>query len=242
MTIPDRGELLYEGKGKRVYATSDETLVRVVFKDDATAFNAQKRGTIQGKGVVNAAVTERLMQVVAEAGVDTHFVARVAPDEHLVKRVDIIPVEVIVRNRASGSFAKRYGVEDGLELDPTVIEWCYKSDALGDPPMNDATAVALGFATEEQLHDLFEGAAAVNDALLPFLEARGLDLVDFKLEFGTLPDGMVVLADEISPDTCRFWDAASGERLDKDRFRLDLGNVEAGYQEVAARIALEETS
>ncbi len=239
MTIPDRGALLYEGKGKKVYETTDPDLVRVVYKDDATAFNAQKRGTIVGKGVVNAAVTAELMRVVQEAGVETHFVERIAPDEHLVRKLKIVPVEVIVRNRAAGSFARRYGVEDGLDLNPIVVEWCLKSDELGDPPMNDATAVALGFATEEQLHGLFEGAAAVNDALIPYLEERGLDLIDFKLEFGEAPDGTLLLGDEISPDTCRFWDASTGERLDKDRFRFDLGEVEAAYQTVAARIAPE---
>jgi phosphoribosylaminoimidazole-succinocarboxamide synthase len=234
--VPERGELLYEGKAKRVYATRDPELLRVAFKDDATAFNAEKRGTVAGKGEVNAAVSERLLRVVEEAGVATHFVRSVGPGEQLVRRVEIVPVEVIVRNRSAGTFARRYGVEEGIPLDPIVIEWCLKSDELGDPPMNDATAVALGFASEDQLEALFEGAAAVNDALAPFLAERGLDLIDFKLEFGVDGEGRLLLADEISPDTCRLWDAASGDRLDKDRFRRDLGGVEEAYLEVRRRL------
>ena len=234
--VPERRELLYEGKAKRVYATSDPQRLRVAFKDDATAFNAQKWGTIAGKGEVNAAVSERLLRVVEEAGVATHFVRSLGPGEQLVRRVEIVPVEVIVRNRSAGTFARRYGVEEGILLDPVVIEWCLKSDELGDPPMNDATAVALGFATEDQLEALFEGAAAVNDALVPFLADRGLVLADFKLEFGVDAEDRLLLADEISPDTCRLWDAASGERLDKDRFRRDLGGVEEAYREVRRRL------
>jgi len=234
--VPERGDLLYEGKAKRVYATRDPELLWVAFKDDATAFNAEKRGTIAGKGEVNAAVSERLLRVVEEAGVATHFVRSLGPGEQLVRRVEIVPVEVIVRNRSAGTFARRYGVDEGIPLDPIVIEWCLKSDELGDPPMNDATAVALGFATEDQLEELFEGAAAVNDALVPFLADRGLVLVDFKLEFGVDAEGRLLLADEISPDTCRLWDAASGERLDKDRFRRDLGGVEEAYLEVHRRL------
>lgn len=236
-SAPRRGELLYEGKAKRIYATDDPDVVWVAYKDDATAFNAEKRGTIPGKGEVNAAVTERLMRwLEREAGIDTHFLRAVGPRDQLVRRVRIVPVEVIVRNRAAGSFARRYGVHEGRPLDPVVIEWCLKSDALGDPPMNDATAVALGFADEEQLHELFEGAVAVNEALRGFFEERGLDLVDFKLEFGVDADGRLILADEISPDTCRLWDLASGERLDKDRFRRDLGGVEEAYEEVRRRV------
>lgn len=229
-------ELRYEGKAKKVYATSDPGRFIVEYKDDATAFNAVKRGTISGKGAVNNAVTAAIFEMLAEAGVPTHFVAKLSEREQLVKAVAIIPVEVIIRNRAAGSFAKRYGVEEGGELTPTVIEWCYKSDELGDPPMNDATAVALGFATEDELATLFELAAQINDILLPYFAARNLDLVDFKLEFGCLPTGDIILADEISPDTCRLWDAASGKKLDKDRFRRDLGNVKEAYQEVLDRV------
>jgi len=234
---PARTELRYEGKAKRVYATADPDLYRVEYKDDATAYNAAKRGTIAGKGEMNAAITATLMRHLETEGIRTHFVAQLGPNEQLVRRVEIVPVEVIVRNRAAGSFAARYGVEEGPDLDPVVIEWCLKSDALGDPPMNDATAVALGFATEDQLEALFEGAIAVNESLRPFFAERGLDLVDFKLEFGTDADGQLLLADEISPDTCRLWDLESGERLDKDRFRRDLGGVEEAYREVARRVA-----
>ena len=234
---PARTELRYEGKAKRVYATADPDLYRVEYKDDATAYNAAKRGTIADKGEMNAAITATLMRHLETEGIRTHFVAQLGPNEQLVRRVEIVPVEVIVRNRAAGSFAARYGVEEGPDLDPVVIEWCLKSDALGDPPMNDATAVALGFATEDQLEALFEGAIAVNESLRPFFAERGLDLVDFKLEFGTDADGQLLLADEISPDTCRLWDLESGERLDKDRFRRDLGGVEEAYREVARRVA-----
>lgn len=235
-TRPIRGELRYEGKAKRLYATSDPLLLWVEHKDDATAFNAVKRGTIQGKGEVNAAVTAELMLFLERRGVATHFVATIGPREQLVRSLKIVPVEVIVRNRAAGSFAQRYGVEEGRPLDPVVIEWCLKSDALGDPPMNDATAVALGFASEEQLEGMFEMAASVNEALGPHLAGHGLELIDFKLEFGTDEEGRLVLADEISPDTARLWDVASGERLDKDRFRRDLGGVEEAYREVYRRL------
>lgn len=236
----ERGALLYEGKAKRVHRTDDAEALRVVYKDDATAYNAEKRGTIAGKGRANAAITAAIYRYLeSEANIATHFLDMIAPDELLVRRVDIVPVEVIVRNRAAGSFARRYGVEEGGDLDPIVIEWCLKSDELGDPPMNDATAVALGFASEDDLTELFEGAVAVNEALRPYFAERGLDLVDFKLEFGRDVDGRLLLADEISPDTCRLWDVASGERLDKDRFRRDLGGVEEAYAEVERRVVGE---
>ena len=231
--------LRYEGKAKKVWATSDPERLLVEFKDDATAFNAQKRGTIAQKGVVNNAVSATLFEMLQEHEVPTHFLGIVGEREQLVRAVEIIPVEVIVRNRAAGTFAGRYGVEEGLALDPIVIEWCYKSDELGDPPMNDATAVALGFATEEDLQTLFEMSAHINDVLIEFFATRGLDLVDFKLEFGRTSSGGIVLADEISPDTCRLWDLESGERLDKDRFRRNLGDVEAAYQEVLRRVQSE---
>lgn len=236
---PQKLDLLYEGKAKKVWRTDRPDRLIVEFKDDATAFNAQKRGSIPGKGAVNNAVSVRLFEMLERAGVPTHLVAKLGEREQLVLAVQIIPVEVVVRNRAAGSFAKRYGVEEGRELDPMVIEWCYKSDELADPPMNDATAVALGLASEEELGAMFELAMNVNDLLTPFLLERGLELVDFKLEFGRSPDGEVVLADEISPDTCRLWDVGSGERLDKDRFRRDLGGVEEAYLEVRRRV-LEE--
>lgn len=229
-------ELLYEGKAKQVYTTDDPDVVLVRYKDDATAFNAQKRGTIVGKGAVNNEVSALLMTELEAAGVPTHFLQRLGERDQLVRRVTVVPVEVIVRNRAAGTFARRYGVEEGVPLDPVVIEWCYKSDALGDPPMNDATAVALGLATPEQLEALFELAGAINDHLLERFAVAGLDLVDFKLEFGVDAAGELRLADEISPDTCRLWDAATGEKLDKDRFRRDLGGVEEAYHEVLRRV------
>jgi len=226
----------YEGKAKRVYATDDARYLIVEYKDDATAFNAAKRGSIQGKGVVNNAVSGVLFEMLAEHGVPTHYLRRLSDREQLVKAVTIIPLEVIVRNRAAGSFAKRYGVDEGRDLDPIVIEWCYKNDALGDPPLNDATAVALEFATPEELETLFDLASTVNDSLLPYFEERGLELVDFKLEFGRTADGDIVLADEISPDTCRLWDVTTGDKMDKDRFRRDLGDVEEAYREVFRRV------
>jgi phosphoribosylaminoimidazole-succinocarboxamide synthase len=229
-------EQRYEGKAKKVFATSDPDLYIVEYKDDATAFNALKRGTIQDKGIVNNAVTAKLFPLLATQGVPTHFIEKLSAREQLVRAVSIIPVEVIVRNLTAGSFARRYGVEEGQPLEPVVVEWCYKSDALSDPPMNSDTAVALGFATQEQLEELKRLSLRVNVVLKAFFDARGLQLVDFKLEFGTTRDGRIVLADEISPDTCRLWDKQSGERLDKDRFRRDLGNVEEAYQEVLRRV------
>ncbi|MEX2535472.1 MAG: phosphoribosylaminoimidazolesuccinocarboxamide synthase [Trueperaceae bacterium] len=233
---PDKQELKYEGKAKKVWETADPALLIVEYKDDATAFNAQKRGTIPQKGVINNTISTRLFELLGEQGVPTHLVAKIGEREQLVRSVEIVPVEVVVRNRAAGSFAKRYGVKEGVELEPIVIEWCYKSDELGDPPMNDATAVALGFASEEDLAQLFEATVAVNQYLYDFFDQRQLDLVDFKLEFGRTPQGELLLADEISPDTCRLWDTGSGERLDKDRFRRDLGGVEEAYREVLRRV------
>ncbi len=232
----NRLEQRYEGKAKKVFATDDPHLFVVEYKDDATAFNAQKRGVVRGKGALNNAVSARLFEVLGARGVPTHFVETLSEQAQLVRAVSIIPVEVIVRNVAAGSFAKRYGVPEGGELSPRVVEWCYKSDELGDPPMNSLTAVALGFATEEELETLYEMSLKINNVLAPFFAERGLRLVDFKLEFGRLPSGEIILADEISPDTCRLWDAASGEKLDKDRFRRDLGGVEEAYKEVAKRV------
>ena len=235
----ERGELLYEGKAKKVYATDDSELLVVEYKDDATAFNAQKRGTISGKGAINNAVSERLFRVLEAAGVPTHLVARTSATEQLVRKVEIVPLEVVVRNRAAGSFAKRYGVEEGGALEPIVIEWCYKNDELGDPPINDAAAVALGLADEDELATMFELAAEVNDTLSAYFGALGLDLIDFKLEFGRLADGSLLLADEVSGDTARLWDKSSGEKLDKDRFRRDLGGVVEAYEEVRDRVLSE---
>lgn len=233
---PEKLEQRYEGKAKKVFASSEPSRYIVEYKDDATAFNAQKRGTIEGKAVVNNAVSSRLFELLERAGVATHFVERLSEREQFVKAVDIIPVEVVVRNVAAGSFAERYGVEEGRPLRPTVVEWCYKSDALGDPPMNDDTAIALGWAGAAELATLRQSALKVNRVIGPFFAERGLKLVDFKLEYGRLASGDIVLADEISPDTCRLWDMQSGEKLDKDRFRRDLGGVEEAYREVLRRV------
>jgi len=234
--VPQRLTLRYEGKAKKVYATPDPDRYIVEFKDDATAFNAQKRGTIANKGVVNNAVTARLLSYLEAHGVPTHFVAKLSEREQLVKAVTIIPVEVVVRNLTAGSFAKRYGMDEGLPLKPPVIEWCLKSDALQDPPMNDDTIIALGLATPEQLNELRALSRRINSLLSDFFAARGLRLIDFKLEYGLTAAGELLLADEISPDTCRLWDAKTGEKLDKDRFRRDLGRVEEAYYEVLRRV------
>ncbi|MDT3682621.1 MAG: phosphoribosylaminoimidazolesuccinocarboxamide synthase [Truepera sp.] len=234
---PTRTALRYEGKAKKVFGTTDPARYIVEYKDDATAFNAQKRGTVKDKGVVNAAVSAHIFEFLARAGVPTHFEELLSPREQLVRAVTIVPLEVVVRNRAAGSFAQRYGVPEGGELFPVVVEWCLKNDALGDPPINDAAAVALGIVSPEDLEEMFELTVEVNELLKPYFAARGLDLVDFKLEFGLDDDGNVVLADEISPDTCRLWDASTGEKLDKDRFRRDLGGVEEAYQEVLRRVS-----
>lgn len=231
-----KGELKYEGKAKKVFATDNPDVFLIEYKDDATAFNAQKRGTIAQKGVVNNAVTTRLFEYLMSFDVPTHFIERLNEREQLVKAVEIIPVEVIVRNKTAGSFAKRYGVAEGNVLSPLVVEWCYKSDELGDPPMSDVTAIALGLATADDLDTMLQLAVDINDGLLTFFSERNLDLIDFKIEFGKLPSGEIILADEISPDTCRLWDTESGERMDKDRFRRDLGKVEEAYQEVYKRV------
>ncbi len=226
----------YEGKAKKVFATNDPELFIVAYKDDATAFNAQKKGTILNKGIVNNAVTAKIFAMLEAKGIPTHFIKKLNEREQLVRAVKIIPVEVIVRNFAAGSFAKRYGVDEGCPLEPTVVEWCYKSDVLSDPPMNDDTAIALGWATAAELSELRELSLKINSLLSEFFRVRSLRLIDFKLEFGRTASGDIVLADEISPDTCRLWDSRSGERLDKDRFRRDLGDVEAAYQEVMKRV------
>lgn len=231
-----RAQMMYEGKAKRVYRTDDPERLLVEYKDDATAFNAQKRGTIAGKGAINNAVSERIFRLLDAVGIPNHLIEKVSDTEQLVRAVTIIPLEVIVRNKAAGGFAARYGVEEGTELDLTVIEWCLKNDALGDPLINDAAAVALGIASPEELEEVFGLAMAVNDALKAFFAGIDLELVDFKVEFGRTSDGQIILADEISGDTCRLWDVNSGERLDKDRFRRDLGGVEEAYREVEGRI------
>ena len=230
-------EQMYEGKAKKVFATDSEDYCIVSYKDDATAFNGVKRGTIAGKGVINNKMTNYLMKkLAAEAGVPTHFVEELSDRETLVKKVKIVPLEVIVRNIAAGSFSKRFGVKEGTPLKCPTLEYCLKDDALGDPMINDYQILACGFATEEELNTIADYAFRVNDYLKDFFAGVNVDLVDFKLEFGKTRDGEIVLADEISPDTCRFWDMATHEKLDKDRFRRDLGNVEEAYDEMMKRV------
>lgn len=230
---------LYEGKAKKVFATENPAEYIVQYKDDATAFNAQKRGSWAGKGAVNNAMTAHLFPILEEAGIPTHFIAKLSDTEQRVKAVTIVPVEVIVRNVAAGSFSKRLGIEEGTPLARPVVEYCYKSDALGDPLINTDTAVSLGWATEDDLKRIRELALQIRDFLVPYFEKRGVRLIDFKLEFGKLPSGEIVLADEISPDTARFWDVTSGEKLDKDRFRRDLGGEAKAYAEMLRRVTSE---
>ncbi|MGN0173967.1 MAG: phosphoribosylaminoimidazolesuccinocarboxamide synthase [Acutalibacteraceae bacterium] len=229
-------EKLYEGKAKSVFATENPDVVLVDYKDDATAFNGLKKGTISGKGAINNRVTNYMMQLLEKKGVPTHFVEEIDERKTLVKKVSIVPLEVIIRNISAGSFAKNYGVEEGIVFDEPTIEFSYKNDDLGDPLINQYHAVALKLATKEEIERIKELAFKVNDEMKSFFKGLNIDLVDFKLEFGRLPDGTIVLADEISPDTCRFWDSETHEKLDKDRFRRDLGNVEDAYKEMLKRI------
>ncbi|WP_041694928.1 phosphoribosylaminoimidazolesuccinocarboxamide synthase [Alicyclobacillus acidocaldarius] len=228
--------LLYEGKAKKVFATSDPGVVRILYKDDATAFNGEKRGTIVGKGAINNQMSNLLFRYLEEHGVPTHFVEEISERETLVRKVEIIPLEVVVRNLAAGSFSKRFGIEEGTVLERPLVEFYYKNDALGDPLVTDDHALILHLATADDLEELRRLALAVNHLLVRRFREAGLILVDFKLEFGRLPSGEIVLADEISPDTCRLWDERTREKLDKDRFRRDLGGVEQAYQEVWARL------
>ena len=229
-------EQLYEGKAKKVYATGDPNLVIVDYKDDATAFNGAKKGTITGKGVINNQMTNRFMAKLEKAGIPTHFVEELSERETLVKKVSIVPLEVIIRNISAGSFAKHYGVEEGIVFDAPTIEFSYKCDELDDPLLNTHHALALKLASPEEIAVIEKYAFAVNDFLKDFWSSCGVTLVDFKLEFGRLHDGTIVLADEISPDTCRLWDSKTHEKLDKDRFRRDLGGVEDAYAEVMRRM------
>lgn len=231
-------EMLYEGKAKKVYKTDDENSYIVEYKDDATAFNGLKKGQIAGKGVVNNRMSNFLMQIIEKHGVPTHFVEELSDRETVVKKVSIVPLEVIVRNIAAGSFSKRLGVEEGTPLKISTIEFSYKDDDLGDPLINDYHAIAIGAATREELDAITEMTFKVNEVLKAYFRGIKIELVDFKIEFGRTPDGKIILADEISPDTCRLWDADTHEKLDKDRFRRDLGNVEDAYQEVFKRIGL----
>ena len=231
-------EQIYEGKAKKVFATDDPNLCIVDYKDDATAFNGQKKGTIVGKGVVNNRMSNFMFQLLEKHGVKTHFVEELSDRETLVKKVSIVPLEVIIRNLSAGSFAKRYGVEEGIEFAQPTIEFSYKNDDLGDPLINDYHALALGLATQEEIDTIKAMAFKVTEVMKEYFKKLDVILVDFKLEFGKTADGEIVLADEISPDTCRFWDVHTHEKLDKDRFRRDLGGVEEAYAEMMKRIGL----
>lgn len=232
-----KGAMIYEGKAKKVYATDDAELYIVSYKDDATAFNGLKKGTISGKGVINNQMSNILMQMLEKAGIPTHYVEELNERETLVKKVSIVPIEVIIRNISAGSFAKRYGVEEGIVFDSPTIEFSYKNDELGDPLFNSYHALALKVATKEEIETIKELAFKINDLLKDYFKKMNIDLVDFKLEFGRLSDGKIVLADEISPDTCRLWDSDTHEKLDKDRFRRDMGGVEEAYQEIMHRLS-----
>lgn len=230
-------ELLYEGKAKKVWTTADEDLLIVDYKDDATAFNGEKKGTIVGKGVINNRMTNHVFKILETKGVPTHYVEELSDRETVVKKVEIVPLEVIVRNVAAGSFSKKLGIEEGRKLLAPTLEFSYKDDALGDPMINDYFAIAIGAATREEIDKISEYAFMVNDVLKEYFLGAGIELIDFKIEFGRYHD-QIILADEISPDTCRLWDVNTHEKLDKDRFRRDLGNVEEAYNEVFKRLGL----
>ncbi len=228
-------EQLYEGKAKKVFATSDADLVIVDYKDDATAFNGEKKGTIVGKGVINNRMTNYMFGLLEKEGVPTHLVEELSERETLVKRVEIVPLEVIVRNVAAGSFSKKLGIEEGTPLKQPTLEFSYKNDDLGDPFINSYYALGLGLATQEEIDTITKYAFKVNEFMVNFFKKLNIDLIDFKIEFGRF-HGQILLADEISPDTCRFWDSTTHEKLDKDRFRRDMGNVEEAYQEIMKRL------
>lgn len=228
-------EMMYEGKAKKIYATDKSDEVIVYYKDDATAFNGEKKGQIEDKGVLNNAITSMIFEMLNENGIKTHFIKKLSEREQLCKKVEIVPLEVIVRNVAAGSMAKRLGLKEGFELKTTVFELSYKDDSLGDPLINDHHAVGIGATTFEELDNIYEMTAKINEMLIEFFTKQNIRLIDFKLEFGRY-NGEILLADEISPDTCRFWDATTGEKLDKDRFRRDLGNVKDAYVEILNRI------
>lgn len=230
-------ELLYEGKAKKVWTTADEDMLIVDYKDDATAFNGEKKGTIVGKGVVNNRMTNHVFKILETKGIPTHYVEELSDRETVVKKVEIVPLEVIIRNVAAGSFSKKLGIEEGRQLLAPTLEFSYKDDALGDPMINDYFAIAIGAATREEIDKITEYAFKVNEVLKEYFLGAGMELIDFKIEFGRY-HGQIILADEISPDTCRLWDVKTHEKLDKDRFRRDLGNVEEAYNEVFKRLGL----
>lgn len=231
-----KGKLLYEGKAKKIFETDNPEVLLVSYKDDATAFNGIKKGTIEGKGLINNKVTNYMMRLLEKSQIPTHYIEEISDRETLVKKVSIIPLEVIIRNVSAGSFAKNYGVEEGIIFDEPTIEFSYKNDKLGDPLINSYHAIALKLATKEEIETIKKYAFKINEEMKKFFISINVKLIDFKLEFGKLKDGAIVLADEISPDTCRFWDATTNEKLDKDRFRRDLGNVEGAYKEMMKRI------
>lgn len=231
-----KGKQLYEGKAKKIFETDKPEILLVSYKDDATAFNGIKKGTILGKGIINNKVTNYMMRLLEKAGIPTHYIEEISERETLVKKVSIIPLEVIIRNVSAGSFAKNYGVEEGIIFDEPTIEFSYKNDNLGDPLINSYHAIALKLATKEEIEIIKKYAFKINEEMKKFFISINVKLIDFKLEFGKLADNKIVLADEISPDTCRFWDATTNEKLDKDRFRRDLGNVEGAYKEMMKRI------
>lgn len=232
-----KGEMIYEGKAKKVFATEDPDILIVDYKDDATAFNGLKKGTISGKGVINNKMSNFMCRLLAEQGIPTHYVEELSDRETAVKRVEIVPLEVIIRNKAAGSMAKRLGLAEGTELKCPVFELSYKDDALGDPMINDSHAIACGFATEEEIATIRSLALKINEIMKAYFATKNVELIDYKLEFGRY-HGEIILADEISPDTCRFWDMTTHEKLDKDRFRRDLGSVEEAYEEMARRLGL----
>lgn len=233
-------DLLYEGKAKKVYKTDVEDVLIVDYKDDATAFNGLKKGTIVGKGVINNKMSNHIMRLLEKEGVPTHLVEELSDRETAVKKVQIVPLEVIVRNIAAGSFSKKMGIEEGRRLLCPTLEFSYKDDALGDPFINDYYALALGLATQEEIDTIAKYALKVNEVMIEYFKSIGIELVDFKIEFGKTSDGTIILADEISPDTCRLWDINTHEKLDKDRFRRDLGNVEDAYEEVFKRLGIHK--
>jgi phosphoribosylaminoimidazole-succinocarboxamide synthase len=229
-------DMIYEGKAKKVYSTEDPAICIVSYKDDATAFNGLKKGTIQGKGAINNRVSNHLMSLLAKEGIPTHVVKELSDTDTAVLHVKIVPLEVIVRNIAAGSLSKRLGIPEGTKLKSTVLEFSYKNDELGDPMVNDYHVYAMGLATKEEVDTIASYSMKINEFLTNYLKSVGVELIDFKLEFGKLPDGKIILADEISPDTCRFWDSKTGEKLDKDRFRRDMGGVEDAYREILRRL------
>ncbi len=235
MANVEKKEQLYEGKAKKVFATNDPDLVIVDYKDDATAFNGEKKGTIVGKGSINNRMTNFMFKLLEKQGVPTHLVEEISDRETIVKKVEIVPLEVIVRNVAAGSFSKKLGIEEGTPLKRPTLEFSYKNDDLGDPFINDYYALGLGLATQEEIDDITKYAFMVNDFMVKYFKELNIDLIDFKIEFGRF-HGKILLADEISPDTCRFWDSTTHEKLDKDRFRRDMGGVEDAYQEIMKRI------